>query len=404
MFRNLIPDFKEYPATMSLCALWVITFAMMILTQIGQGSSPSLSDLVMSLHDGHPFGDMTLDELWHGEIWRALTSTFVHYGLLHIGMNLYGMYLLGCMVESWYGPAQFLAVYVLIGGGGNLLSGLLRRWVGSNPEVHSGGGSTVVLGLVALCAVVGWRSRTRIGAYLSRQMIGVLIFTALLGQMIPIIDNWGHAGGALVGGAIGFAHRTLIRTAHRPIARWAGVFGAVLVIASGSAQILDDRAEATQARAARVRVIQSAERQVEDSTRSVDDLVAIERFYRLAADRSAFSYAPALPRSLLHLEEPPQAERPEGLSLFDSSDEQFRAALDRNLTRLDRLKGRLGVGPRAGAFGRMRVLLARVLDAPPTVRDRVEFSARGKALVSWASQDRELARATLRALDRERRP
>ena len=52
----------------------------------------------------------------------------------------------------------------------------------------------MVLGLVALCAVVGWRSRTRIGAFLRSQMVGLLIATAVLGQMVPIIDNWGHAG------------------------------------------------------------------------------------------------------------------------------------------------------------------------------------------------------------------
>ena len=86
-------------------------------------------------------------------------------------MNLFVMYQLGGLVESWYGPWQFLAVYVVIGCGGNLLSALVRHALGSDPRIASGGGSTVVLGLVALCAVVGWRSRTRIGDYLRSQMV-----------------------------------------------------------------------------------------------------------------------------------------------------------------------------------------------------------------------------------------
>ena len=174
-----------------------------------------------------------------------MTATFVHYGLLHLGMNLYMMYQLGAVVETWYGPWQFLAVYVVIGFGGNLLSALVRYALGSNPMAASGGGSTVVLGLVALCAVVGWRSRTRIGAFLRSQMVGLLIATALLGQMVPIIDNWGHAGGALIGTAIGFAHRILIRTAQRPVAKWVGGLAVLLLIASGAAQVRDDRTEAS---------------------------------------------------------------------------------------------------------------------------------------------------------------
>ena len=56
-------------------------------------------------------------------------------------------------------------------------------------------------------------------------MVGLLIATAVLGRMVPIIDNWGHAGGALTGAAIGFAHRILIRTAQRPVAKWVGGSG-----------------------------------------------------------------------------------------------------------------------------------------------------------------------------------
>ena len=245
MVRRLIDDFREFPATMILCSLWVIVFALMVLDQKAQGHVPTKDELVLGVRGGHPFGELTVNALLQGEIWLPLTATFVHYGLLHLGMNLYMMYQLGAVVETWYGPWQFLAVYVVIGFGGNLLSALVRHALGSNPRVASGGGSTVVLGLVALCAVVGWRSRTRIGTVLRSQMVWLLAATALLGLIVPIIDNWGHAGGALTGAAIGFAHRILIRTAHRPVAKWSGALAVLLLIASAVAQVRDNRTEAS---------------------------------------------------------------------------------------------------------------------------------------------------------------
>ena len=50
----------------------------------------------------------------------------------------------------------------------------------------------VVLGLVALCAVVGWRSKTRTGDYLRGQMVGALIFTAFLGLLPMLLQPFGR--------------------------------------------------------------------------------------------------------------------------------------------------------------------------------------------------------------------
>jgi hypothetical protein len=83
-------------------------------------------------------------------------------------------------------------------------------------NIHAGGGSTVILGLIGLGLVVGWRSRTRVGAFLRDQMVAFLVFTALIGIVgMKIVDNYGHAGGAIAGAVLGFFHRGLVRSAER---------------------------------------------------------------------------------------------------------------------------------------------------------------------------------------------
>jgi hypothetical protein len=246
----------------------------------------------------------------------------------------------------------------------------------------------VILGLVALVAVVGWRSRTRMGAYLCSQMVWLMAATAVLGRIVPIIDNWGHAGGALIGAAIGFAHRTLIRTPRRPVAKWAGGVGMLLLIASGAAQLRADRIEAGE------RSLQATEHQ------TIQILQETGGFYKLATDRSRFAHMTVIPEALRHAAPLPRrktaapARASQALSLWDSSDAEFRAELKRRLDRFDALNGQLGTGPAVSDYQRARTLLARVLDQTPTDPTVQEFFAHLNALVNRARRNQGSARAT----------
>lgn len=275
---SLVADARECPATWALASSWVVVFAALHLVQWRDGvpmpDGGFANPLAVSAQVGHRFGDLTWADVRRGEAWRLLTATFIHFSLLHVGMNAFGMVKLGQLMESWYGSGPFLAVCLAIGGLGNLVGGLIRQGIALGkaglvgtrvarawpawfePDavdgvsrsflVHSGGGSTILLGLLGLGAVVGWRSKTRIGSFLRDQMVALLGFTAVLGvALINLIDNYGHAGGALVGAAFGFAHRPLIRLGERSRwfrrACWAGSLAVVAGCVVAAAR--DDRLE-----------------------------------------------------------------------------------------------------------------------------------------------------------------
>jgi rhomboid protease GluP len=402
--RALIADFRDYPATMILGAVWVAVFLGMVLTQLANGQLHSPRDLVLSIRGGHQFGDLTLAELRHGEIWRMLTATFVHYGLLHIGLNLWMFYQLGAEVESWYGSSQFAAVYVLIGGGGNLLAGLIRIALHENPQIHSGGGSVVTLGLVALLAIVGWRSRTPFGDYVRSQMVWVLIFTAVFGLLVPFIDKWGHAGGALIGAAIGFAHRSLIQTTHRPIAQGMGALAVLLLVGSAVAQVHDNRVERSY-RACLLDSVQHYRATVETKER----LAELGEFYRLAAQRAALertwyvSRTRFVPKVLQRGAPPTPAPRHFRMPpLIESSHETFRDALKAQLAWFDSVRDDLamGTGPYAADYQRILILLARVFTRLPTENEIRQFHSHLASLIRYAQQNENAARARMETLAR----
>src|SRR5207247_3144872 len=74
--------------------------------------TPAARDVMLRI------GAQSPSTLEQGEWWRLLTCCFVHFGLLHLGMNMYFLYALGGMVESMWGHGRFLVLYPLAGFAG----------------------------------------------------------------------------------------------------------------------------------------------------------------------------------------------------------------------------------------------------------------------------------------------
>jgi membrane associated rhomboid family serine protease len=136
-----------------------------------------------------------------GEWWRIFTSAFFHLGLIHIGFNMYVLYLYGSIVEHMYGPIEYAAIYLLCAAGGSVLTMLV------DPVQFAAGASGAIFGLIGLLFVVSRRHHAVLGRE-ARSLIGgigsYLVFLLIFTFVVPGISWTGHLGGLAVGAILGF--------------------------------------------------------------------------------------------------------------------------------------------------------------------------------------------------------
>jgi membrane associated rhomboid family serine protease len=127
-----------------------------------------------------------------GEWYRLFTAMFVHYGVLHLLLNMYALWILGRDLERTLGPLRFAGLYLLAGLGGNVAAYLF-----SAPNAATAGASTAVFGLMAAIFVILKRLKLSVAPILPVIVINV-IFTFAVAN----ISVAGHLGGLAVGGIV----------------------------------------------------------------------------------------------------------------------------------------------------------------------------------------------------------
>ena len=131
----------------------------------------------------------------YGQVWRIVTCMFLHAGLIHLGLNMYSLFIVGPRVEDFFGKWKFLLIYFISGISGSILS------IGLNGDVVSVGASGAIFGLFGALAYFGYSYRGYIGAIIKSQILPVIGYNLLMGILIKGIDMWAHVGG-LIGGII----------------------------------------------------------------------------------------------------------------------------------------------------------------------------------------------------------
>ncbi len=127
-----------------------------------------------------------------GAWYRLVTAMFIHYGLLHLLMNMWALWVLGRQLEAVLGRGRFLALYLVAGIGGNVAAYLF------SPDALSAGASTALFGLFAAYAIIV----RRLGGSLSA-VLPVLVLNLIITFAVPGISIAGHLGGLVTGGLVG---------------------------------------------------------------------------------------------------------------------------------------------------------------------------------------------------------
>ncbi len=126
-----------------------------------------------------------------GEWYRIVSSGFIHFGIIHLGFNMYLLYQLGGMLEVSIGRTRMLLLYLACLAGGSLGALILQ------PDGLHGGASGAVFGLMGVTAMA-YQQR---GINPMRTQIGSLLLMNLaITFLVPGISIGGHLGGAATGG------------------------------------------------------------------------------------------------------------------------------------------------------------------------------------------------------------
>jgi membrane associated rhomboid family serine protease len=148
---------------------------------------------------GSAYTDFALNgpDVAGGEVWRLVTSGFLHYGIFHLLTNMYALYWLGQMIEPAVGNVRFAALYFA-----SLLAGSFGALLVS-PHALTAGASGAIFGLLG-AAIVMARSR---GINLMASGLLPILFINLAITFFPgvNISIGGHIGGFIGGGLVALA-------------------------------------------------------------------------------------------------------------------------------------------------------------------------------------------------------
>ena len=186
---NNLEKFKELPLTYSLMAVSILLFLISTIND-------TLAETIFVTGALHGYSVVV-----KGEIYRLVTSTFLHSGGMHIVMNMLSLYIVGKMVEKLFSKTAYLSLYFISAFFGAFLSIYMHL------EGVAVGASGAIFGLFGALAGFVFVHKDRLGGQFKAFMkdFGIILLINLgIGFAFPNIDVSAHVGGLIAGMVGGF--------------------------------------------------------------------------------------------------------------------------------------------------------------------------------------------------------
>lgn len=221
--ERLLEVTPHAPVTPALIGINVILFV--IAAALGAGILVPNGEVLIQL--GSDYTPLTATGQW----WRLLTSTFLHFGLLHLAFNMWALWVNGVTAERLYGSTRYVLLYLVAGVAGSVASLL---W---HPFVNGAGASGAIFGVLG--GGLAYFLRTDTGVPKSvlvaqRKNATIFIVVSILNAArVPGIDNAAHLGGLAAGFIMGWL---LCRPldVKRDEQDWTGQWVRALTVVTGS--------------------------------------------------------------------------------------------------------------------------------------------------------------------------
>jgi len=126
------------------------------------------------------------------QLWRLITYQFLHASLMHILMNMLGLYFLGPTLERYWGTRKFFPFYLGCGAAGGLFYIFLVAINFLSPG-QMVGASGAILGLLAACAILF--PHFVIFIYFFPLPIRIAALGLIISYLVAIISKGINAGG-----------------------------------------------------------------------------------------------------------------------------------------------------------------------------------------------------------------
>ena len=181
-------------ATYTIIGLNILVFVLMAINGAGIIEPNGL----VHLKWGSTYGPLTLSGDW----WRLLTNIFIHFGIIHLAMNMYTFYMAGVYLEPLLGKKKYIVAYLCTG----ILASLTSLWW-HQPAANSAGASGAIFGMYGV--FLAFLTTSLIPEKVRKsllQSIGIFILYNLAYGMKGGVDNSAHIGGLLSGVLIGYLY------------------------------------------------------------------------------------------------------------------------------------------------------------------------------------------------------